>query len=362
MNDDDVKNLRTRCGYIPSECIQAFEKNLMDSGGVAIGKCLHFGIDLICSGGYMSFFKIIWNYALNHINMGSLRIFMYLKKRMTELDNLIKIYPDETLYNNLDFQTKISEIILILHDAPKFPKMVWPKVGTETHDGTWIKSVSVLNGSSVEIVNRVWKDGDLMVLRTIGNHICFSLSEHSLERALYWMKWGFEEETKVRKENSKGSLTTVDRGDGGKSKHEISYYYLQLFVEYYKELARKQQIRMNEEFLAIIELFKNQDVRITATFKKNLLGLCARILCEVPRWKIPAANPLIKDPIVLSRAVSQAPKFFTEILQYPSVTSKNLEKMLKNKGKIEKKTTKKLLSMEEQFAAFDAAMEKYMMK
>jgi hypothetical protein len=118
---------------------------------------------------------------------------------------------------------------------------------------------------------------------------------------------------------------------------------------------------MNEEFLAIVELFRGQDLRITNSFKKNLLGLSARILCEVPRWKVPAANPLIKDPLILSRAVSQSPKFFVEILKYPSVTSKNLEKMLKNKGKVEKKGNKKI-SMEEQFAAFDAAMEKYMTK
>ena len=358
--DDDQKNLRTRCGYIPSECIHAFEKNLMDSGGVAVGKCLHFGVDLICSGGYMSFFKIIWNYSLNHINIGSLRIFMYLKKRMNELDELIKIYPDETLYNNLDFQNKIAEIILVLHDAPKFPKLVWPKVGSETHDETWIRSISV--SSETDIVNRVWKrEGDLSILKIIGNNICKSLSEHSLERALFWMKWGFEEESKIKKENSKASLTTIDRGNGGKAKNDIGYFYLQLFVEYYKELARKDQIRMNEEFLAIVEIFRGQDMRITNSFKKNVLGLCARILCEVPRWKVPAANPLIKDPLVLSRAVSQSPKFFVEILKYPSVTSKNLEKMLKNKGKVEKKTNKKI-TMEEQFAAFDAAMEKYMTK
>jgi hypothetical protein len=358
--EDDQKNLRTRCGYIPSECIQMFEKNLMDSGGVAIGKSLHFGIDLICSGGYMSFFKIIWNYSLNHINIGSLRIFMYLKKRMSELDELIKIYPDETLYNNLDFQSKIAEIILVLHDAPKFPKLVWPKVGSETHDETWIKSITV--STETDIINRVWKrEGDLSILKIIGNNICNSLSEHSLERALFWMKWGFEEESKAKKENSKASLSTIDRGNGGKTKNDIGYFYLELFVEYYKELARKDQIRMNEEFLAIVQLFRNQDSRITNSFKKNLLGLCARILCEVPRWKVPAASPLIKDPLVLSRTVSQSPKFFVEILKYPSVTSKNLEKMLKNKGKIEKKGSKKI-TMEEQFAAFDAAMEKYMMK
>ena len=117
---------------------------------------------------------------------------------------------------------------------------------------------------------------------------------------------------------------------------------------------------MHEEFQYMIEIFKSNDNRFTSTFKKNLLGLCARILCEVPRWKVPAAPSLIKDGAVLSRAVSQMPKLFSEVLQYPSVISTNLAKLLKNKGKIDK--TKKKLSMEEQFEAFDKAMEMYMMK
>lgn len=355
--DDDIKNLRTRCGYIPSECIQSFEKNLTDSGGVALGKCIHFGIDLIVSGGLHSFFKIVWNYSLNHINIASPRVFMYLKKRMTEIDDLVKVFPDETLYNNIEFQQKVGEIILVLHDAPKFPKLVWPKVGSETHDDVWIRSVAP--ATDTEIVNRVWKaEGDLMVLRIVGNQICKYLADHSLEQVLFWMKWTFEEESKVRKENSKSSLTTIDRGSG--KRHEVSYYFLALFTEFYKELARKQQIRMHEEFQYILDVFKSNDNRFTVTFKKNLLGLCARILCEVPRWKVPAAPPLIKDGALLSRAVAQVPKFFMEVLQYPAVSSSNLAKILKNKGKVEK--NKKKLSMEEQFEAFDKAMEMYMLK
>jgi hypothetical protein len=357
MNDDDVKNLRTRCGYIPSECIQTFEKNLMDSGGVALGKSIHFGIDLIVSGGLHSFFKIVWNYALNHINIASPRVFMYLKKRMNEIDEYVKTYPDETLYNNIEFQQKIGEIIMVLYDAPKFPKLTWPKVGSETHDQVWIKSIAP--ATDTEIVNLVWKgDGDMFVLRIVGNQICKYLVEHSLEQVLFWMKWTFEEESRLRKENSKASLTTIDRGVTKRG--EVSLYFLALFTEFYKELARKQQIRMHEEFQYIIEIFKSTDNRFTTTFKKNLLGLCARILCEVPRWKVPAAPPLIKDGAVLSRAVAQMPKLFSEVLQYPSVISTNLAKLLKNKGKIEK--VKKKLSMEEQFEAFDKAMEMYMMK
>ena len=358
MNDEEIQNLRTRCGYKPSECVSAFEKNLTESGGSATGKCLHFGADLICSGGLITLFKILWDYSMNHINIGSVRVFMYLKTRMKEIDDLVKTYPDETLYSREDFQLKIGEIILILHDAPKHPKLTWPKVGSETHDETWLKNAT--SAPNTEIVNKVWKsDGDMIVLKYVGNELCKCLVDQSFERALFWIKYTFEEEARVKKENSKASLTTVDRG----GKHGgAGYYFLNIFAEYYKELAKKNQIRMHEEFQTILDIYKLQDIRINNSFKKNLLGLCVKILCEVPRWKIPAANPLIKDPIVLSRAVSQTPKFFTEVLQYPSVNSTNMNKLLKNKGKAEKKKDVKKLSMEEQFAAFDNAMLLYMNK
>ena len=360
--EDEKNNLRTRCGYKPSECIFSFEQNLSDTGAVALGNCLHFGTDLVCSGGLHTFFKILWDYSLNHINIGSPRVFMYLNKRMKEIDELVKVYPDETLYSNKDYQSKIGEIILILHDAPKHPKLSWPKVGSETHDGTWIRGASV--ATDTEIVNKVWRaEGDLSVLRTVGNEICKNLADHSLERVLFWMKWTYEEEAKLKKENSKNSLTTIDRSSGGKNKNEVGYYFLSLFSEFYKELAKKEQIRMHQEFLSLIEIFRTHDIRFSNSFKKNLLGLMAKILCEVPRWKIPAANSLIKDPVVISRAVQQTPKFFSEVLQYPSVSSGNLNKLLKKKGKMDaaKKDNKKL-SMEEQFAAFDKAMEVYMTK
>ena len=361
QESNKTETLRTRCGYIPCESIKAFEKNLSDSGGVALGKALHFGVDLVCSGGINSLFKILWEYSLNHIGIASIRIFMYLKKRLEDIDTIVKIYPDETLYNNQEFQLKIGEVILIVHDAPKSPKIVWPKVGSETHDSLWIKNVASTTDS--DIVNRVWKrEGDLGILRTVGNEICRCLAEHSLERALFWIKWLIEEEIKMKKENSRSTLTTVDRGLG-KSKNEVSLYILTLFAEYYKELAKKQQIRMHEEFQSLLDIYKSNDPRYTSSFKKNLLGLIAQVLCEVPRWKIPAANPLIKDPVVLSRAVQQTPKFFTEILIYPSVVSKDLQKALKNKGKLNenvgKDKVKKIVSMEEQFAAFDSAMESY---
>ena len=361
MDNDDLKNLRTRCGYVPSESIIAFEKNLHETGVVGLGKCLHFAIDLICSGGIHSFFKIIWNYSLNHIGIASVRIFMYLNKRISDLEELIKKYPDETLYNNQEFQTKVCEMILILHDAPKTHKIVWPKVGVETHDSLWFKSVA--SAPATDIVNKVWKgDGDLRILYFLGNEIVKSASEYSSERVLFWIKWGFEEEAKMKKENNHSTLTTVDRSSTGKGKGEVSYYFLAILSEIYKELSRKSMIRMNEEFQSLIDIFRSSDLKFSLSFRKNLLALIAQIICEVPRWKVPAANPLIKDPVVLTRTLPQCSKFFVEVLQYPSVASQNLNKLFKSKGKIEKKKDNKKLSMEEQFQAFDKAMEEYIKK
>ena len=45
------------------------------------------------------------------------------------------------------------------------------------------------------------------------------------------------------------------------------------------------------------------------------------VITEVPRWKVPAAQPLIKDPTVMSRAVQQSVRFFQEVLVKPKVNS-----------------------------------------
>jgi hypothetical protein len=42
-----------------------------------------------------------------------------------------------------------------------------------------------------------------------------------------------------------------------------------------------------------------------------------QIITEVPRWKVPAAPSLVKDPIVLGRAIGQAELFYKEILVLP---------------------------------------------
>jgi hypothetical protein len=84
------------------------------------------------------------------------------------------------------------------------------------------------------------------------------------------------------------------------------------------------------------------------------------IVCEVPRWKVPAAPTLVEDPVRLSRAVGQASSFFGEVLAHralPTDLKQNMTKVAK------KKTTekdKKATTLENHFDAYDAAMEAYL--
>jgi hypothetical protein len=84
----------------------------------------------------------------------------------------------------------------------------------------------------------------------------------------------------------------------------------------YKEIAAKGLIRMNEEFQMLIDIWKAPPKGLGGGAKKQILILLTQILIEVPRWKVPAAEPLIKDPVYLSNAIKQVPKFFNEVLSY----------------------------------------------
>jgi len=62
---------RTRCGYTPSESIRAFDKAMLESGVIGTGKALHFGADILTSGGIDSFVRSIWDYAISHVGIAS---------------------------------------------------------------------------------------------------------------------------------------------------------------------------------------------------------------------------------------------------------------------------------------------------
>ena len=138
----EEKEIRTRSGYKPAECLKAFTTALNESGLVATGRALHFSADLVCSGGYDVWVRALWEYTVEHIGIGSPRIFVYLKKRIGELDAMVSRLDEETLFKDDEFQTRVTEIIFVLRECPRRSRLAWPKVGPETHREGWLRAVA----------------------------------------------------------------------------------------------------------------------------------------------------------------------------------------------------------------------------
>jgi hypothetical protein len=83
----------------------------------------------------------------------------------------------------------------------------------------------------------------------------------------------------------------------------------------------------------------------------------------VPRWKVPAAPSLIKDPVAMSQAIRQVPKFFREVLvNDPPSGVAAIAKAFKTRGKIDPKVVskaKKGEAAEDKMSAFDKALDDY---
>ena len=359
--------LRTRSGYKPSDCLKAFLAALTDSGVVNTGRALHFSTDLVCSGGYDSWIKAIWDFAIEHIGIGSPRVFVYLKKRIAEMDTMVSRLDEDALWKDDEFQTRVCELIFVLKECPLRTRTPWPKVGPETHRDGWLRAVST-NATETTVVKRVFKSSnDIFSLHIVACELLKACSDNATEKALFWIRWLIDEDSRLRKENSGAGLSTLDRGPPNlhaKQRTDVGYFILQLFVEAYKEYAAKNMLRMNEEFQTLSELYRQSDKRIGSKGRRDILAIMAQILCEVPRWKVPAAPPLIKDPAALSRAIQQSPNFFKEVLAYPRVSlpsSKAIFTTGKQSQKVKEKA-KQGLTMENKFSVFDAAMEAYLSK
>lgn len=365
--EEKEDDLRTRSGYKPSDCLKAFIIALGSSGVVNTGKALHFSTDLVCSGGYDVWIRCIWDFAIEHIGIGSPRIFVYLRKRISELDALVSRLDEDTLWKDQEFQTRICELIFVIRECPLRSRTPWPKVGVETHRDGWLRAVST-NATETEVVKRVFKhSSDLYPLHIVSCELLKACAEGATEKALFWVRWLLEEDTRLRKENNGAGLSTLDRGPphlGNRQRTDVGYYLLQLFIEAYKELAAKQMVRMSEEFQTLSDLYRGGDKRIGAKGRKDILALMTQILCEVPRWKVPAAPTLIKDPAALSRAIQQSPNFFREVLANPKVVLPGNRSIFVS-GKVsssQKEKAKQGITMESKFQAFEAAMEAYLGK
>ena len=359
--DPDKKEFRTRSGYLPSESFKSLQASMLENGIIATGRALHFSADLVCSGGLTVFIQLIWDYAIQHIGIASPRVFVYLKKRVKEIDEMIAKYADDDLIKNEEFQTRISELIYVLHECPRRNKLVWTKVGPETHRDGWLKNVA--SAAETQVLRKVYQHGnDTSMLRLVGSEFLKAISDGSVEKALFWVRWTLDEEMKARKEGS--ALTAVQRGSAstkGKAKADVIYFFGDLCGEAYKDYASRSMIRMHEEFQCLLDLFRGNDSRFTGKHRKNILGLLVVILCEVPRWKVPAAPVLIKDPITLSRAIKQTSTFFNEVMANPPVNlvGKNIFKGGKLSDTTKLKVVK-LNGLEDHFSAYEKAMEDYM--
>ena len=353
----------TRCGYKPGESLRAFETALLESGAVATGRTLHFSADILCSGGYDMWVRSLWEFAIDHVGVASPRLFVYLKKRVHELDELFKKLPDETLYHSDEFHTRGGEIVIVLREVPRRPKVAWPKVGPETHIEGWIKNVA--SAGETAALRRVWKgEGDMSLLRLAGAEFLKAITDGSLEKTLYWVKWLFDEESHMRKEMKGANLTSVGRGPAGSK--DVGHFIAELLSEAYKEMAEAKLIRMAEDFQCLLDLWRGADTRVSPSGRKKVLAIMAQILCEVPRWKIPAAPALIQDPVQVSRAVSQSNKFFKEVLANPPVkNSVAVLKLFRSRGHDDSTTRKKKVkeeSFKERLDAMDRAMNAYLEK
>ena len=310
--------LRTRSGYPVADAIRSFKVSLEQSGAVAAGKSLHYTADLITSGCFQLWQKILWEYSLDHVGIASPRLFWFLQRRFNDLEAAWAKIPPEQFYRTLDYQKTFAEIVLILRSQPRRPALKMPRIPPESHNEQWVKQATAQAPSSAA-VGRVFRGShDLQILRRVGDEFVKACTDGATERAFWWLKWCYEEESRVRRDTG-GTLSNLDRGPAqwaGKQRSHVGFYLAALLAEIYKELAQKYGLRMNEEFQSILQLFSYPNKKLSAKRRVDLLCLAIQIVCEVPRWKVPAAAALVKDPIALERAMSHAESFFREVLTY----------------------------------------------
>jgi len=363
---EDVRP-RTRCGYLVPEAYSCYETALGETGAIASGKVLHFAADLICSGGLDIWIRGAYSFAIQHISLANPRIFVYLHQRFAELDKKVLSLPQESFYANAEVHATVAEVVLVLQLCPKRSKIVWPKIDVNTKRPGWLKGVA--SAPETQATRKVWVHDDSTALYLVANELCKSIADGASESALFWIRWTLEEDARIRKETKGNGLTTKARGPTSappKQQTDAGHFIAALLGEVYKELAGKGLVRMHEEFAELMRLWRGSEIRMAGQFRKECLALMALIVCEVPRWKVPAAPILVEDPVRLSRAVGQGSSFFREVLGNkalhtplkPAMTKK--VRIKKDKPPTEKEKVAK--AQENHFDAYDAAMEAYLNK
>jgi hypothetical protein len=366
--DDPQMGLRTRSGYIVSDAVRSFKIALEQSGAVAAGKSIHYTADLVCSGCFELWMKLLYEYALDHIGIASPRIFHFLSGRFQDLVAAWAKLPAEQFYKTLDYQKAMAECVLVLRSCPRRPAPKMPRVPAEAHHDEWVRGATS-GAPSAAAVAKVWRGThDLAVVRRVGDEFAKAIADGATEKAMFWLKWLLEEDNRLKKEN-KGALSTMDRGPSQwpqKSRNGIGFFIAALLTEIYKELAAKSAIRMTEEFQTLLRLYSLPSKLMTQRRRLDLLCLCIQIVSEVPRWKIPAAPALVKDPVALGRATAHAETFFREVLAYEAPTGDLQKEAKKSAGKqttgLKVKDAKKLkqMTVDDQIAANNALIDQFL--
>jgi len=360
--EEDVR-ARTRCGYLVPDAFHAYQVALSEAGSAASAKAIHFAADIVCSGGLDIWIRAAYTFSIKKIGLGNPRILVYLRDIIKRLDAKVAVLPQEGFFSNPDIQAMIGETIFILQLCPKKPTINWPKVDESTKKPGWLRGIA--SSPETKATRTIWSsDGDSTPLYLISNELCKAVQDGSTERALFWIRWAYEEDARIRKETKGPGLTRKERLMVGSNaqKTDVGLYFICVLIEIYKELAEKQLVRMHEEVSEIARLWKSGEKRMASSNKKDLIALLVTICCEVPRWKVPAAPPLTQDPTRLARAVSQVPGFFQEVLAFKPlpVNSQLKPKMMQTPKK--KKEEVKTNPMDDHLAAYDAAMEAYLNK
>lgn len=352
---------RTRCGYLVPDAFHAYQVAISEAGSAASAKALHFAADIICSGGLDIWIRSVYTYCVKRIGLGNPRIFVYIHDAFKRLDTKALTLPQEIFFNHAEVHAIIGETVLLLQLCPKRPNIQWPKVDDATKLPGWLRGIAA--APETRATRLMWSsEGDSTPLYLVSNEICKAVQEGSTDRALFWIRWSYDEDVRIRKETKGPGLTRKERLMVGSSaqRTDVGLYFVGLLIELYKELAEKQLVRMHEEVAELARLWKSGEKRMATALKKDILALLVSICCEVPRWKVPAAPPLTQDPVRLARAVSQVPHFFQEVLAYKALAPS--EQLKPKMMQTPKKAKVKEVVVDDRMAAYEAAMDAYMNK
>jgi hypothetical protein len=324
----------TRYGYNVIDFLSNYQQMFLQHGALGWGRILHLTADMICSEGYIKWRQFTYSYALEHIGLASPRIFVYLEKRHDEIAQQIDKFPTEVLYTLIEFQRIIGEVAIILNIQPRKTRLTLPKVPQNILGTFWINAQR--KSPETAVVRRIWKHDTDSPERAIAvNHLLAACAEMATEKALFWMRWSLDEDKRKLKE--KENLDMNKRGGG--------MFICRCIIEAYKDLASQHKIRMHEEFQMLSQMYSRNGNYFSARQRTDILILMIQIICDVPRWKIPAAIPLTKDETALKIVIAQTPIFFKEVLIKPAVEEKIWKYAKKH---IIKPETKKEKSQEDQ--------------